>query len=240
MPGSSGFDHTTAQSELLLGRAAIMPTGDWVENEMNTGAEDKIVFTCQNVPGNPLTEIEFLSTPLLDSVASWAKYEGQSGIDEETGVEKSELYQRYLNASKYAFSLGFQHLAIMPSYSNARTLAYDFLKLMVSERGSDIFFQKAGSPSPFKMNYTDEELSQMELSSFQKSKAQFAKNAIYITRFEMSPIRYKASLSNYTSVQPESAIPEGTSSKALFDNEANYVQTMWNSLLMSAGLIKLN
>ena len=58
--------------------------------------------------------------------------------------------------------------------------------------------------------YTDEELDQMNLSSFQKSKAQFARDTVYITRFEMSPIRYKASLANYTSVQPESAIPSGT------------------------------
>ena len=90
------------------------------------------------------------------------------------------------------------------------------------------------------MDYTDEELEQMQLSSFQKSKAQFARNTIYITKFEMSPIRYKASLSNYTSVQPESAIPEGTSPKSLFDSEAIYVQSMWKSFLISAGLVKVN
>lgn len=240
MPGSSGFDHTTAQSELLLGRAAIMPTGDWVENEMKTGENAGVIFKCDNVPGSPLTEIDYLSTPLLDVVASWAEYEGQTGIDEETGLDKSELYQRYLNASKYAFSIGFQHLAIMPSYSNAKDLAYKFLKLMVSDNGCNIFLEKAGSPSPFKMDYTDEELDQMNLSSFQKSKAQFARDTVYITKFEMSPIRYKASLSNYTSVQPESAIPAGTSPKSLFDSEATYVQSMWNSFLISAGLVKVN
>ena len=149
------------------------------------------------------------------------------------------IYQRYLEASRYAFSIGFQHLALMPSYSNAKDLAYKFLEIMVSNQGCDIFLEKAGSPSPFKMNYTDEELETMNISSFQKSKAQFARNTVYITKFEMSPIRYKAGLANYKD-PPESEIPSGTSPTDLFYREANYVQNMWNSLLISAGLVKIN
>ena len=234
MPGSTTFDHTQAQSNMLMGKAAITPSGDWIEREMS-GTD----FVCAGIPDSPKTEIGFLNTPLLDVVASWKNYEGQTGEDADTGLDKSELYQRYLDAKTYAFSLGYQHLAIMTSYSNCKDLAIDFLKLLVSDKGCDIFLQYGGSPSPFKQNYTDEELSKFTLSEFQLSKVKFASTARYITKFEMSPIRYKAGLANYNVNIPESVIPSGMSAQKIFDDEYNYVQSMWNSLLISAGIVKI-
>ena len=234
MPGSTTYDHTQAQSNMLMGKAAIVPSGDWIEREMS-GTD----FKCTGIPGEPETEIGYLNTPLLDVVAGWKKYEGQTGVDPDTGLDKSVLYNRYLEAKTYAFSLGYQHLAIMTSYSNCRDLAIDFLKLLVSDRGCDIFLQYGGSPSPFKQHYTEEELSQFSLSEFQLNKVNFAATAHYITKFEMSPIRYKAGLANYNVNIPESVIPSGTSAQKIFDDEYNYAQSMWNSLLISAGIVKI-
>lgn len=33
-PGAEGLDHTTSQTEWLLGKAAVIPCGSWIENEM--------------------------------------------------------------------------------------------------------------------------------------------------------------------------------------------------------------
>lgn len=235
MPGSSTFDHTTAQSKMLLGQAAIVVSGDWIEMEMSG-----TTFTVDFLPGKPETEIGYLSTPLLDVVAGWKAFEGQTGVDAATGLEKSVLYQRYLDAGKYAYSLGFQHLALVPAYTNAKTLAIEFLKLMVSDRGCDIFLKYGGSPSPFKQVYTEAETAALDLTPFQLSKLEYTQNVKYITKYELSPIRYKASLANYNLVQPESAIANGASAQELFDNEANYVQSMWNSILISAGIVKIS
>ncbi|WP_460771230.1 N-acetylglucosamine/diacetylchitobiose ABC transporter substrate-binding protein [Mariniluteicoccus flavus] len=37
-PGSEGLDHTTSQTEWLLGKAAVIPCGSWLENEMKDKA----------------------------------------------------------------------------------------------------------------------------------------------------------------------------------------------------------
>lgn len=235
MPASSTKAHSDAQADMLMGRAAIVPSGDWIEREMS-GSD----FYCQGIEGKPKTEIGYLKTPLLDVVASWAKYKDQSGIDDETGLEKSVLYQRYLEAGNYAYSLGYQHLALMPSYSNARELAIDFLKLLVSDRGSDIFLQYAGSPSPFKQNYSDEEIEKLSLNEFRKEKIKFAKNGKYITYYETSPIRYKAGAANYMVNVPEDVIPEGNiTPEQIYNQEAENAQAMWSSWLMAAGIVKI-
>ena len=148
---------------------------------------------------------------------------------------------KIFDADKYAYSLGYQHLAIMPSYSNARDLALDFLKLLVSDRGSDIILQYAGSPSPFKQKYTDEEAEKLSLNEFRKAKIAFARTGKYITYYETSPIRYKAGAANYMVNIPEDVIPEGNiTPEQIYNAEAENAQAMWSSWLMSAGLVRLN
>jgi ABC-type glycerol-3-phosphate transport system substrate-binding protein len=231
MPGSTTFTHTDAQAQLLSGAAAIIPTGDWFENEMS-GSD----FSCEKLPGNPATEIAYLPTPLLDEVAAWAAYENSSGIDEETGLQQSELYQRYLDAKNTAYSLGQIHASLVPAYANAREPAKDFIRLMISDRGCDIFLKYGGSPSPFKSEYTQAEREELELTDFQKAKLDFNKTAIYITSDFISPIRYKAALANYNKVQPEAAIVNGKNAADIVKEEFEYVKNRWTSTLTLAGL----
>lgn len=231
LEGSTTNSHTLAQSEFLYGRAAIIPTGDWIENEMKGNS-----FTVQTIPNSPKTEIAYMPTPLLDVVDSWKGYEGQTGIDESTGIDKSELYQRYVTAKTISYNLGYKHTCLVPSYANAKSLAFDFLKLMASDRGIEIYLKYAKAVSPYMQDYDEEMLNRVGASDFLKSQIEYNKGDNFIVEKATSPIRYKASIVNYNVKAPEAAIVAGTSASDIFTNEYNYVRNRWNQILISAGL----
>lgn len=65
MPGCEGLDHTTSQTEWALGKAAIIPVGSWLENELKdkqTGKSkapegfDMMVFTTPSLPGDKMPQ----------------------------------------------------------------------------------------------------------------------------------------------------------------------------------------
>lgn len=58
MPGSEGLDHTTSQAEWLAGKAAMIPVGSWVENEMKGKVPDGFdmkVFVPPSLPGDKMS-----------------------------------------------------------------------------------------------------------------------------------------------------------------------------------------
>ncbi|MFC7623754.1 N-acetylglucosamine/diacetylchitobiose ABC transporter substrate-binding protein [Microlunatus sp. GCM10028923] len=50
MEGSEGLDHTTSQAQWLQGRAAIIPCGSWLENEMRKQVKPGFDMVVQPVP----------------------------------------------------------------------------------------------------------------------------------------------------------------------------------------------
>ncbi len=50
MDGSEGLDHTTSQAQWLQGRAAIIPCGSWLENEMRKQVTSGFDMEVQPVP----------------------------------------------------------------------------------------------------------------------------------------------------------------------------------------------
>ncbi|GAB3768124.1 N-acetylglucosamine/diacetylchitobiose ABC transporter substrate-binding protein [Microlunatus parietis] len=50
MEGSEGLDHTTSQAQWLQGRAAIIPCGSWLENEMRKQIKPGFDMVAQPVP----------------------------------------------------------------------------------------------------------------------------------------------------------------------------------------------
>lgn len=239
-PDSSTYTHTDAQSQMLFGNVAMVPTGDWIENEMKkSGIEFKTVIDGVEVP----TEIAYMPTPLLDVVDSWKQFEGQSGDYElESGevIAKSELYQRYTDAKNMCYTLMPSMQMVVPSYVASKDLAKDFIKFMISDEGCEIFLKNAGSLMPYKQkNYSDADLDALGLSEYQKRQVKLSQNAIFVAKDITSPIRYKYGLGDYNQNQPYDKITSrAMKAEDLFNAEVTFTRTMWNSILIGSGIIR--
>lgn len=51
MPGTEGLNHTESQAEWLKGKAAFIPCGAWLENEMKTSTPETFKMVMGEVPG---------------------------------------------------------------------------------------------------------------------------------------------------------------------------------------------
>lgn len=239
-PDSTTYNHTDAQSKMLFGNVAMVPTGDWIENEMKKSQIDfKTTIDGQEVP----TEIAYMPTPLLDVVDSWKSLEGQTGDYELASgevIDKQELYQRYLDAKKIAYTLMPSMQMVVPSYVASKELAKDFIKFMISDEGCEIFLKNAGSLMPYKQkDYSDADLDALGLSEYQKRQVKLSKEAIFVGKDITSPIRYKYGLGEYNQNQPYDKITSrAMAAETLFDAEVTFTRTMWNSILIGSGIIR--
>ena len=138
LEGSAALNHTQSQTEMMLGNALFVPTGSWVEGEMEgaprregfafgmcTGpvadaADDKYVYSNYGqlfIPKdakNPEAAKEFLRFYYTEaSAASLAKY-GNAVMPLKDG---KEVVKDYISETQYnMFDLFNQGTAIMPDY----------------------------------------------------------------------------------------------------------------------------
>ena len=152
LQGSNSLDHVSIQTQFLNGSAAMMVSGSWLSNEM------------KSIGG--LEDFEMMKTPVLSAIVdklTSVKTETElrkiiSAIDSVTDGEKSlsdykngENYTvdgkevnaadwEYISSARNTVAANYSGSScFIPSYSNAKDGAKEFLKYLYSDEGYEIY-----------------------------------------------------------------------------------------------------
>ena len=242
--GSITFDHTKSQMLFLekdTNKIAMMPNGDWLENEME-----------KNFPKGSVN-IEMMKFPVISSIINELKdvkteeklKEVITAVDEvKTSVDGvcAEDFARVKEARNMVFSSsGFDHTILIPVYSNAKPLAKDFLRLLYSDWGLQTYLEETGSLLPFKGDFYKEDSVYSKLTTFQKSKFSLLENSTAVTRmYYYDPLFYLANLEPFSDYAPEAKIgaigADKVPAETYFTDQYNYVHSRFAQYKEDAGI----
>lgn len=189
LSGSNTSDHTTMQTKFLLGEAAMMVSGAWLANEMKSG--DKM--------DNFLT----MKTPVLSSITDKLTTVTKEAdlrkvidaIDAVTdGKEEITAYQQgadyvvngkavsaadwdYLYAARNTVpDIYAGHAMYIPTYSNAKEGAKEFIKFMYSDKGYQIYADTLHILLPIEMS--NGEVDTSEWNEFEKCQVELMNSCV--------------------------------------------------------------
>ncbi len=234
--------HTDAQQSYLRGAAVYMPSGDWFETEMkSTGIEADIVMA-----KIPVISALGQKLRLAGASASYAENEEMlvsivTDIDE--GMTLDALKEKYSavgdakvqevwDARHVAYNTGYNHIAYIPAFSNAKTAAKKFLKFICSNEGIAIFREYAGSTMPYDYTPPEGEVR----SEFQKSMDEIMKDTVsFFPTKNWTPLRYIANPISDSATWLSFYNNEKTPQQ-VYDDVYDYSRRRWSQLLIQAGL----
>ncbi len=250
------WTHTKAQSAFLAGTgdqtAVMSPNGDWLQNETKGNA---IYFE--------QADLKIMKMPVLSAIVEAPDMQvGQNGntktlseedlkaaisvVDGVEGAVKPEgisdyQFGRIEEARNMSFSTGFQMGVFVPSYAEGREEAKEFLKFMYSDEGLAIYYQALNVQLPF--NYSDETKNpedSSQLNGFMQSRADIAKNVVYVYNVHYNPIWYNTDLIEQFHNVPETKLMGANGAnqdvKTYLEEERKYISDNWKRLCTQAGV----
>lgn len=147
------LDHIRAQIALYTksNKVAMMPTGDWLENEMKIAgySSDDIGLMKVPVASDVLKVFTFSTIPddaTLSAVV--AAVDDPVNNPKPAGVSDGD-FDRIKKIRSYTVSNGFLFNAIIPSYANAKDVAKKFLLYLASDEAQQIFYDETHALLPF-------------------------------------------------------------------------------------------
>ena len=198
LSGSNTYDHVTSQTMFLNGSAAMMFSGSWMVNEMeSTGVQDK--FTMMRIP--VLSAItERLSTvkgdtalrklvSAIDSVADGKKrvedYATEGGYDIDGTVVTQEDWDIVYEA-RMSVAVNYSgEPAFIPSYSDNKEGAMEFLKFFYSDKGYKIYLDALHIPLP--MELSEGKVDDSAWTSFEKGQLELMDSAVnFVSKYNGS------------------------------------------------------
>ena len=152
LPGSNSTDHVTMQTRFLNGEAAMMINGSWLANEMASiaGVDDFAIMKTPVISSitNKLETVK-LETDLrkvivaIDSVVDGetdiAQYQDGDNYKVD-GLSVSAADWDYIRKARYTVANNFSGQSMfIPSYSDAKEGAKEFMKFIYSDEGCKIY-----------------------------------------------------------------------------------------------------
>ena len=197
------YKYTTAQAKFFSGMGAMMPCGDWLENEMK---KSSAALSSENISPMMLPIISALS----DKLSYWEETGSYSEVENTISDQKKKEYDEKLralvdyidkktttlpsgttnedveivrSARNVRYSIGNLHSMVIPAYATAKQAAKEFLIFMASNEGLEIYLNNTnGCALPY--NYDFNSWSGYETSSnFSKKRFELMKNAEYLPFF---------------------------------------------------------
>lgn len=180
-PGSNSMDHTSAQTQFLNGSASMMVNGSWLASEMaSVGGIEK--FKMMRTPVISAI-VETLSTvksegelrkviTAIDSVVDGTKKaedfkDGKNYVVE--GIKVSEADWNRVFEARFSVPNNYSgENAYIPSYSNSKDGAKEFLKFLYSDEGYKIYAEALKVPLPLTLS-DDTVIDTSNWNDFQKS-----------------------------------------------------------------------
>lgn len=143
--GSNSIQFNTAQTYFVNGRAAIMPNGAWLQNEMSqTGAEINlrmmkapvISSIIKVLPDKSVADDIELSA-LIDAID--AAEDGQPVLQGDGYEVTLNDWNRVYEARNYVYHNSAEHMVILNKYSTAKEASKEFLRFYFSDIAGAIF-----------------------------------------------------------------------------------------------------
>ena len=205
--------YTGSQSTFLYGEearrnatgattAAMMPNGDWLENEMRTNFADRIE--------SDKVAFRAMKTPIISAIANKTSFKDAADkdlklrelvawIDNNKQGEKpafaSDSDVAIVENARNVVTPQSASVMVIPAYSTSKELAKDFIRFLYSDEGCKIFMGVTkGIELPMTCDYTG-----IEMSEFQKSKFEIVgrPNVKMVMKTKKYPIMYKGGITYY-------------------------------------------
>ena len=239
--GTSNLSAINAQLNVLQGKAAIMPTANWVYQEMKLNYSDFVDNgVMMKVPviselGKKLGITDKVLSNIIKGVDE-GKTDAQ--IASDCGTTEA-IAKRVREARNIYFDYSTSHIAYIPSYSPSKDVAKLFLRFLASDDNLDLYKTKAYSSLPFK--YEGE--SKVQTNDFVKSVDEvmgYGKNVLIAEDLSSSPIR-QVGLSCFPAFGAYSYVFKGFAQKELdaktvFDDDIENAEDDWGTLKAQAGI----
>lgn len=241
--GSISFGNHEAQNKMLIdaNKICMMPNGAWMENEV----------------GGSGGKLGMMKAPLLSSVLytdeQHKRFRFETITSEETlravvkatdagedGLEgvSAEDYSAVRDMRNYVTTTGTLLQAVIPVYANAKPLAKEFLKLLASDEGMQLFYDACGAVQPFD---TKGLTYKANATTFEKNVFDMTANAKWLAlNCSKNRLFYKTELDFVVKV-PEIYIGSESekgrkTAKEFFDFQYEYVSGYWSHYKQLAGV----
>ena len=250
LTGSNTYEITVMQTKLVQGECAMMVTGSWVANEMKSAGE--------------MTNFSVMKTPVISSIIDklttvtneTALRKVISAVDEVTdGKAELSAYQDGDNykvddisvsaedwdkiyKARNTVSTNFSgETLFIPTYSNAKEGAKEFLKFLYSDEGQKIYADSLHLTLP--LNYSEGDVDTSAWTQFEKDELAYIRSAEQIaTNYIKSkhPIFYLGGADMYASTQiydkfcasnANDRLNAETAWKKIEESVDNYYENRW-------------
>lgn len=228
--------------------AAMLPMGDWLENEMWKNYSEQLESG----------EIEFklMKTPIISAIrkqtpsikddatlAEVVRYidGGETGTA-PAGVDPDDI-AIIREARGLSSAPGVGHVMMIPVYSSKIELAKDFIRFLYSDEGIALFSEAGhGINLPLEYDYSNADW----VSTFQMSKFEVVdQTQHYVIRYNNAPMSYRAGLkplmnvlqyASFVSYMNAESAQDYMSADTLYQLNVTEVSRIWDRLMDDAGL----
>ena len=197
LAGSNSSEHVTMQTKFISGEAAMMANGSWLANEMSSAGNVK--------------DFEMMPTPVISSITdqlTTVKRESDlrelisaidavvSGEKELTEYQDGDNYKvkgtsvsaadwEYVRKARYTIAANYAGQSVfIPTYSNVKEGAKEFLKFLYSDEGIKVYSDAIHMIMP--INLDQGELDMSEWSEFEKNQYEIYKLTEQLVTKEIS------------------------------------------------------
>ena len=203
------------ETQLMLyntsNKICMMANSDWLENEMkqsdiNPGDVDIGIFrtpvisgilkVTDKTTGQKVDRFETIKTEELLREVITSIDEGKTS---HTGVSDAD-FKALKKIRSYTGTEAQNHTTFIPAYSNAKTVAKEFLKYLSTDKAMQIYYNEVGTFLPF-----DTKNIKIDTSTrFRRDIYNMTLNANYVSTFDSkNPIFYKTGLNYFMSSKIE-------------------------------------
>lgn len=244
LTGSITFTHTEAQTKFMDdGKVAMVPGGDWVENEMrNTFDKGSVDIAMMRTP--VISSIVDKLSTVKDEETLCKVIDAVDAGESSCGGVSAEDFARVEEARKMVYVNGFSSNLAIPSYSNAKEHAKNFIRVLLSDVGQQAFISKAGNFMPLNSDVAEREENVSNYNAFQKSVMEISNDLIGVSAlYYEDPLFYLGKLNAFNQyTYPEIEIggigEDYVSGMDLYLNEVNWIKSRFDTYLVNSGIKK--
>jgi hypothetical protein len=236
----NSFNHTTAQTYFLAGKAVMMPNGSWIENEMGSNVEANILPMKTPVLSALADKLGIRSDKHLSLIVDYV--DGAQLTESQMSVVNgysAEVIEEVRKARSMFFGGQPQH-TIIPAYSNCIDGALELLKFLYSDEGLKLVSETVGAPTSMKYS-GDVQVNPSSWTPFMQECYKLLQNGNNLTHFLNRPIFYLTGIEHIRINDPVRSMTYRTDGGIMnadeyWAKETSDWEAKWPQMLIDAGL----